>query len=127
MYDDLKPIKWYFKFAGQSIAAILLILSLNDNNFNIIEIFGFELYPVLNYIILFILILGMLNSFNLLDGMDGLVSGLSIIIASMCFLLSIGKPFIFLPFLASAVTGTMLGFLKFNANPARIFWGTVAH
>jgi UDP-GlcNAc:undecaprenyl-phosphate GlcNAc-1-phosphate transferase len=123
LYDDLKPIKWYFKFAGQSIAAILLILSLNDNNFNIIEIFGFELYPVLNYIILFILILGMLNSFNLLDGMDGLVSGLSIIIASMCFLLSIGKPFIFLPFLASAVTGTMLGFLKFNANPARIFLG----
>lgn len=123
LYDDLKPIKWYAKFAGQSIAALLLILSLNDNHYNVIEIFGFELYPVFNYVVLFILIVGMLNSFNLLDGMDGLVSGLSIIIASLCFLLSIGKPFVFLPFLTAAVTGTTLGFLKFNANPARIFLG----
>lgn len=123
LYDDIKPINWYVKFAGQSIATVLLILSFVDKKYSIIELSGFELYPILNYVILFILILGMLNSFNLLDGMDGLVSGLTIIIASMCFLLSIGKPFVFLPFLAAAVTGTTLGFLKFNANPARIFLG----
>lgn len=123
LYDDIKPVNWYVKFAGQSVATFLLIISFTERNFKVIELFGFELYPVLNYIVLFILILGMLNSFNLLDGMDGLVSGLTIIIASMCFLLSIGKPFVFLPFLASIVIGTTLGFLKFNANPARIFLG----
>jgi len=46
-----------------------------------------------------------------------------LIIASMCFMLSTGSPFTFRLFLSSAIIGTTLGFLKFNANPARIFLG----
>lgn len=123
LYDDIKPLNWVVKFGSQSIGALLLIISLNYHNFTQFSFFGFILYPGLDYVFLFVLILGLLNSFNLLDGLDGLVSGLSAVIASMCFLLSIGKPFVFLPFLASAVVGTTLGFVKFNANPARIFLG----
>ena len=121
--DDFKPVKWYIKFLVQSIAAVLLILSLVDHNFTKIKFLEFTLYPGFNYLILFILIVGLLNSFNLLDGLDGLVTGISLVIAAMCFLLSMGEPFVFLPVLAAATIGTTLGFLKFNANPARIFLG----
>jgi UDP-GlcNAc:undecaprenyl-phosphate GlcNAc-1-phosphate transferase len=123
LVDDLKPVQWYIKFLVQSIAAILLIISLVDHNFTIINFLEFTLYPGFNYLILFILIVGLLNSFNLLDGLDGLVTGISLVFASMCFLLSLGEPFVFLPVLAAATIGTTLGFLKFNANPARIFLG----
>jgi UDP-GlcNAc:undecaprenyl-phosphate GlcNAc-1-phosphate transferase len=121
--DDIKGINWYIKFIVQSIAAIFLILSLEAHNFTVITLVELTLPPGLNYLILFVLIVGLFNAFNLLDGLDGLVSGLSIAIASMCFLLSIDKPFSFLPVLSSAIAGTTLGFLKFNANPARIFLG----
>ena len=58
-----------------------------------------------------------------MDGMDGLISGYSLIIASMCFLLIMNSQFVFLTTLSAAVIGCTLGFLKFNANPARIFLG----
>src|SRR5574338_421661 len=123
VYDDLKSVGWHLKFAIQSVAAVLLIISLHFNNYSTISFSGYEIPPVLNYIILFVLILGILNSFNLMDGLDGLVAGFSLIISSAIFLLSIGRQFSFIPFLSSATIGTVLGFLKFNGNPARVFLG----
>jgi UDP-GlcNAc:undecaprenyl-phosphate GlcNAc-1-phosphate transferase len=58
-----------------------------------------------------------------MDGLDGLVAGYSLIVASMCFLLNIGSELSFISYLSAAIIGTTLGFLKFNANPARIFLG----
>ena len=121
--DDLKPVSWYFKFIVQALAAFLLILSLDANNYKVIGFLGYTLPFGLNYAVLFVLIVGLLNSFNLMDGLDGLVSGYSLIVAAMCFLLNIGSQFIFASYLSAAIIGTSLGFLKFNANPARIFLG----
>jgi UDP-GlcNAc:undecaprenyl-phosphate/decaprenyl-phosphate GlcNAc-1-phosphate transferase len=121
--DDLKEVKWHLKFIIQSIATILLVVSFNNNNFNVIQFMGYTLPPGLNYFVLFILILGLLNAFNLMDGLDGLVSGYSLIIATMCFLLNMGSNLIFFNYLSAAIIGSTLGFLKFNANPARIFLG----
>ena len=121
--DDIKSIKWSIKFSVQSIAAIFLILSLTEHNFTVFNFMEFTLPPGLNYLIVFVLIIGLLNAFNFLDGLDGLVTGISLVIAAMCFLLGMGEPFLFLPVLAAATIGTTLGFLKFNANPARIFLG----
>ncbi len=123
LIDDVRGIKWQIKFIVQSMIAVLLIFSLNDHSYTTITFLGYTLFPGLDYIVLFLLIVGLLNSFNLMDGMDGLVAGYSMIIASMCFLFSVGNQFIFLPTIAAAIIGTTLGFLKFNANPARIFLG----
>ena len=121
--DDLKEVKWHVKFIVQSIAAVLLIVSFNSDNFSVIQFMGYTLLPGLNYLVLFILIVGLLNSFNLMDGLDGLVSGYSLIIATMCFLLNMGGSLTFFNSLSAALIGSTLGFLKFNANPARIFLG----
>jgi len=123
LVDDFKELKWNTKFIFQSVAAILLILSLYADNLIDIKLLGFTLIPGINYLVLFILIVGLLNAFNFMDGLDGLVSGYSLIVASMCFLLSISSGFTFISFLSAAIIGSTLGFLKFNANPARIFLG----
>ena len=121
--DDIKGVKWQIKFIFQSVVAALLILSLNANGLTVIKFFGFTLLTGINYLVLFILIVGLLNAFNFMDGLDGLLSGYSLIIASMCFLLNIGNEFSFICYLSAAIIGTTLGFLKFNANPAKIFLG----
>lgn len=123
LVDDIRGLSWQIKFVVQSFIAVLLIKFLEVNKFYIIKFIGITLPPILDYVVLFILIVGLLNSFNLMDGLDGLVSGYTLIIASMCFMLSTGSPFTFRLYLSSAIIGTTLGFLKFNANPARIFLG----
>lgn len=123
LWDDLVSRKWYVKLVFQTAAANFLIISLNAHSFSIIKFGGFIIPAGLNYFILLFLIVGIMNSFNMLDGLDGLVAGLALIISGMCFLLTLGTEYVFLPIITAALSGTLLGFLKFNAHPARIFLG----
>ena len=68
-------------------------------------------------------ITGAINAFNLIDGLDGLASGLAAIAAagmagSLFFVESPGQIFIHLGFI-----GAVLGFLRYNFNPASVFLG----
>ena len=68
-------------------------------------------------------IVGAVNAFNLIDGLDGLASGLAVIAATgmagaLFFLESPGQMFLYLAFI-----GSLLGFLRYNFNPASIFLG----
>jgi len=71
-------------------------------------------------------ILGMINSMNFIDGLDGLSSGIALIAALTLGVISlttqIGQPFISL--LCVALAGALLGFLRWNFQPAAIFTGT---
>jgi len=63
------------------------------------------------------------NSVNLTDGLDGLASGITAMVAF--FVLIAGNSFGFtgIPIVFGAVSGACLGFLVFNKNPAKIFMG----
>lgn len=68
-------------------------------------------------------IVGAVNAFNLIDGLDGLASGLAVIAATgmagaLFFIESPGQIFLYLAFI-----GSLLGFLRYNFNPASIFLG----
>ena len=68
-------------------------------------------------------IVGAINAFNLIDGLDGLASGLAVIASvgmagSLFFVESPGQMFIHLAFI-----GSVLGFLRYNFNPASVFLG----
>jgi UDP-GlcNAc:undecaprenyl-phosphate GlcNAc-1-phosphate transferase len=71
-------------------------------------------------------ILGMINSMNFIDGLDGLSSGIALIAALTLGVISlttqIGQPFISV--LCVALAGALLGFLRWNFQPAAIFTGT---
>ena len=68
-------------------------------------------------------IVGAINAFNLIDGLDGLATGLALIAAVGMggALFFIGYPMATLPYFAFA--GACLGFLRYNFNPASVFLG----
>ena len=68
-------------------------------------------------------IVGLTNALNLLDNMDGLSSGVTTIAAIIILALSLYKGHADVALLCLALTGSCLGFLRYNFNPARIFMG----
>ena len=69
------------------------------------------------------MIVGIVNAVNLTDGLDGLASGVTLIVATffMIFATSISNTDVAV--LAAATVGACIGFLGFNAYPAKIFMG----
>lgn len=68
-------------------------------------------------------IVGIINAFNLIDGMDGLASGVALIgLGALAFLAAInGNPLAVM--LCMGLAGGLLGFLQYNFHPARVFLG----
>lgn len=118
---DLSPLK---KLIGQVVAATIvaisgLLLSSIHNPFGGGYIdFGWFAYPLtIFYLVAFT------NVINLIDGLDGLAAGITVIAASTMFVFAL---ITFRPdaaFLSMALIGACLGFLKYNFNPASIFMG----
>lgn len=83
-------------------------------------------------VMVFVLV-GTVNSANLLDGMDGLLAGCSLFdfatMALICLALAAGAEdpsnLLNVAIFAGAMVGALMGFLRFNANPARVFMGDV--
>lgn len=121
--DDFKNLSWYTKFFGQSIAAVFLILFLRNQGYFNFNFAGIVLPEFVTIPILFIFIVGTLNSFNLLDGLDGLVAGFALLLSVLSFFLNLGTDNSFVTLLSVILFGVTLGFLKFNSNPASIFLG----
>jgi UDP-GlcNAc:undecaprenyl-phosphate/decaprenyl-phosphate GlcNAc-1-phosphate transferase len=63
------------------------------------------------------------NAFNIVDGMDGLASGVAFVATTCLFVASIQRPDAFAPLLVAPLAGALLGFLRYNFNPASIFLG----
>lgn len=80
--------------------------------------FGFFYYPIMG-----ILIIGIVNSANLTDGIDGLLSSVSFVVG-IFFMIAAGyMGLIGMNILATALSAACIGFLMFNAHPAKVFMG----
>ena len=121
-YDDLLGIGWLVKFVYQIVAASLLLLFLLPK-FSSLTLFTIEFSIVPGIFILVLFIVGTINAFNLLDGLDGLVSGISLLVFTLLFFISLNLLDTFSLVVLSSITGCVIGFLKYNAYPARIFLG----
>lgn len=123
--DDIYHIKPWQKLLGQVIAAILVIISgLRICYINIPFITLYGLNDVLSIIITFFWIIGVTNALNLIDGLDGLATGVSAIATlalTIVFALNGSGE---LPLLITvALLGGLVGFLPYNFNPAKTFMG----
>ena len=124
--DDSKGIPSMVKLAAQIVAAIIVImcgirienftLPFTDNKIFMNEIFSFIL--TLGWIV------GITNAINLIDGLDGLSSGVCLISClSLLIIFSLnGSPIIAIV-LITALAGAIVGFLPFNFSPAKTFIG----
>ncbi|MGE5499570.1 MAG: glycosyltransferase family 4 protein [Syntrophothermus sp.] len=122
IFDDMLGLEYSAKFLLQLSASIILLFYLIPR-FQHLTLFEVTIPYPFDYIVLVLFILGGINSINLLDGMDGLVSGFSLLIFSIILALAIISENTFLLILTSALMGSILGFLKYNAYPAKIFLG----
>jgi len=68
-------------------------------------------------------IVGITNSFNLLDNLDGLTAGISVISAAIFFAIAVLQGQIFFAFILAALAGTSFGFLLRNFHPSKLFMG----
>ncbi len=123
--DDVYHLKAWHKLLGQVIAAILVIASgLRIWYVNIPFLTLYGLNDVLSIIVTFFWIIGVTNALNLIDGLDGLATGVSAISTlslTVVFLLNgAGELSIIL---TVALLGGLVGFLPYNFNPAKTFMG----
>ena len=75
------------------------------------------------YILAFIIILGTTNAVNLTDGLDGLATGISSIAGAAFAVVGLLVGSLSVTFFGIIVSAVCLGFLYFNANPAKVFMG----
>ncbi len=126
LLDDIKPIKASYKFLAQAIAASIVVIY-GQVYFNEITFLGLHLQFNLffSYVLSIFFILAITNAINLIDGLDGLASGVSSIYFATIFIIAIllssttGLDFA----LTVIMFGATLGFLVFNFPPAKIFMG----
>lgn len=125
LYDDLIGLRPRWKFLGEILAALMAVLIGDLALSHLGNLFGLGIIPLGVFAIPFTVlgIVGVTNAINLLDGLDGLAGGTSAIAAVALGLLAYMVGNEQLLFLIVALLGALLGFLKFNTYPARIFMG----
>ena len=68
-------------------------------------------------------LVGITNALNLADGIDGLAVGIATFASAILFIMTSSTIYTLVPFLAAALAGASLGFLRYNFSPATIFLG----
>ena len=123
--DDLKDLPPLVKLVTQIIAAIIVVcFGLRIENVNIPFFSNVGLPNIFSIVLTIGWIVGVTNAINLIDGLDGLSSGIALISCiSMLIIFALnGSPIIAI-LLITALAGALSGFLPFNFNPAKTFMG----
>jgi UDP-GlcNAc:undecaprenyl-phosphate GlcNAc-1-phosphate transferase len=123
VYDDLRGVGPYFKFTVQGIAASLLFAG-GLRILDLPVLFGDRHFPWFVGLPLTILwVLAITNAFNLIDGLDGLAAGSALFSTLVVFVVALLSGSAVVALMTLALAGAILGFLRFNFNPATIFLG----
>ena len=120
LYDDLRNSPVWIKFFVQfSIAGILIASGIS------IELF--QGLPILNYVLTVIWVVGIMNSINMLDNMDAITTITSLsIFTTVLVIIGLKQDFLNPDFIIMlAIAGGLVGFLRYNWNPSKIYMGDV--
>ena len=123
MWDDVRGLKPSTKILAQCVAAAAVFffgfrieaLSMGSSVDYELGVFAFPLTVLW--------VVGVTNAFNLIDGLDGLATGIALVALGTTLAVAgvLGNTAVVLVCLA--LIGALLGFLRYNFNPARIFLG----
>jgi len=124
LIDDIRGMKAGVKLAGQVLAAIVTIsFGLKIDFFA--NPFGGGRLPLglWSYPLSVLWLIGFANVFNLIDGLDGLAAGVAGIAAASFLALALDMNQLLAAVLAASLIGGLIGFLRYNFNPASIYMG----
>ena len=121
LWDDYQRLNHRIKFTVQLAAATLVYFG--GYSIHHLLFYDFGDLPLLSYGITVLWILFFINAVNLLDGLDGLSAGVCLFCSLTMLILSLTRKDMTSACLYAALSGTLLGFLRYNSNPARIFMG----
>jgi UDP-N-acetylmuramyl pentapeptide phosphotransferase/UDP-N-acetylglucosamine-1-phosphate transferase len=124
--DDLFSLSANYRFVVQGLVAVISILAMGYFRIVRIPLLGDLNLGAVGIAITFLWIIGMINAYNFLDGIDGMAGGVAVVAGLGWMILSanVHNPFVF--WVALSIAATSLGFLGHNWPPAKIFMGDVA-
>jgi len=127
IWDDVMTMPPRAKLVAQAVVACIAML------------YGFQIHYITNpfhpsgapiyfpqwFTIALTLVwyLGMMNAINFIDGLDGLLSGLTVISAASLIVIDLERGHPEIALILAALAGGALGFLRYNWNPAKIILG----
>jgi UDP-GlcNAc:undecaprenyl-phosphate/decaprenyl-phosphate GlcNAc-1-phosphate transferase len=117
LLDDIfkERIPYQVKFIAQFVIAVVVAIGGIRTDF--------MPHESLDVIITVVWIVGMTNSFNLLDNLDGLTAGVAFVSAAVFFTIAFLQGQVFFAFVLCALAGSCLGFLLYNFHPSKLFMG----
>ena len=119
LLDDLINLKPWQKLGGQLLAAIVAYMSG-------VQIHLFREHPLDFWLSLPLTLVWMIlctNAFNLIDGLDGLAAGVGLFATATTVIAALAQGDLGLCIVTIPLAGCLLGFLRYNFNPASIFLG----
>jgi UDP-GlcNAc:undecaprenyl-phosphate GlcNAc-1-phosphate transferase len=122
--DDLSGVNSNTKFLIQFIVCAILVVLGNIRLTSMYGVFGiYDLPYLLSVGISILIVLLVVNAFNLIDGIDGLAATTGIVVNGTFAALFIYTHQFELAAVSLSMVGAILGFLRFNITPAKIFMG----
>ncbi len=123
VYDDIRSVGPYFKFTVQAVAGAMLFAG-GLRILDLPVLFGYRHFSWFVGLPLTILwVIAITNAFNLIDGLDGLAAGSALFSTLVVFVVALLGQSPLVALLSLALAGAVLGFLRYNFNPATIFLG----
>lgn len=122
VWDDKDNLHYKFKFLGQ-LLAVLVVVFMGDVVVYHVPFIDHDLPPAIAIPFTIFALVGITNAINLSDGLDGLAGGTMLLTFSMIAFLAYSSSSTTLVLICLSVVGAILGFLRHNTYPARIFMG----
>ena len=117
--DDLLNLRPWQKLLGQVLAAILAAMS----GVEVHIVLGSPIDPWLSLPLTVFWLVGCANAFNLIDGLDGLASGVGLFATATMFIAGLVDHNLGLMLVTAPLAGCLLGFIRYNYSPASVYLG----
>jgi UDP-GlcNAc:undecaprenyl-phosphate GlcNAc-1-phosphate transferase len=122
--DDVRGVSFHWKFAIQILAGVTAWLAgFRIEGLTIPLVPGSLEFSALSLPITVLWVVGITNAMNLIDGLDGLAAGSAMITCSAVSVIGFASGNVAEAAISAALLGSLVGFLRYNFNPARIFLG----
>jgi UDP-N-acetylmuramyl pentapeptide phosphotransferase/UDP-N-acetylglucosamine-1-phosphate transferase len=124
-FDDIRPVSFRLRLIVQAVSSIIILFVIGYFNTVTVPVIGDIRLFAIGIPLTFIWIMGLTNTYNFMDGIDGIAGGQAFIAGLGWTIIGFMGGQLFVGFMGVLLAVSSLGFLFHNWPPARIFMGDV--